>query len=1816
MMHVTEFSSAAYNQIENIHLENAKARVRARYGAAYQTSYYLTEDEIKTVTNLLNRPITFADVNLKRSSHPVAAVLNEFARNQAQHINDGNYLNIGGNPNKDRGVHFCTLLNNCRNHERIYTCTEDNICYDGAENCHFSAPNGVAVSIDALYDTPIKNLITIFNNHNIHMLHAWMFLPLELLDEDLKNFNNPLYNLDYTTIDKRKSTNKDYVTFSFKNDFSFVYKHKLNNWKKYIRTTLIKGPKFNISIEIKRSYGPFCHLTFFRTNFKTPIPRRLPFSDFFANYVKIPNFRMLACNEYHDQYKNIPKIIVPKNVVHSLYSYVTRGPDNSFSYERGATYFHGITSRIVIGNTVYVEELGVVGHDYDDILFSIMCLASLARLRRTKNFGEFVRSIDNDFRSDKRQILMFDLRGLYIQIKNFLFGSLKRGMHFNLPNSSDFMMFDMKIFDSVMANDVVETKYIKLKVKRPKCKVCHHKVCICYRRLIEEVDEESEADSESDSEESTSECEIETDNETAQSEQSVNTYTTVSDHASSLSARLTIKDEDRISIGTQHFRNLDVATNEDAIVDQISNLTICDDPLPSAPPPPTPRNSIASNHAKGSAIQLESLFTMDINENLHLKSPPAKDETIKANNKNATSAITSCNTHGEESDQTFSFEKTKPTTSKSVLQAEQGSKSVLRTQSREIKKRYEPKKLIKHHDIASDIISINSGNKRIKGSIIDKLAALEFIPKHIMETLIGYYMDSKISNDDKMFASIKEFENRLLPKRTSRGFAKFNYMVGKYIKNSSELTALDLSSAPGYCHALSFKKIIAANYTGVGAITPRFNHRFNKVYEYKHLSDLHVAENYDVLLCDIGNEEHDFDDYDIVLKFANTQVCIVKFYLEQYKQVSGFISHFKNVNLIKPAYSFSLNREFYAILRNYSNVKVDHNDYLHACYLAFVLQINTAYEHYLNGKAPRVLTVDVKADKTIKVFDQDNLKCAQRYIKSLCTSMADENTPEELKKILKSIVKNFVEEKIPKSFEVTIINGPPGCAKSTDIIKRFKKNGDLLIVPTNELKNRYIERGIKNVKTMHTALSDQRYYENIYVDEGFMQPVGYYAILKSNNVDANVFLYGDSNQIGLVDFQGTFGSNDSVECSEYNIVESKRCPLDVTNINKRFSFNTSNNKIFSIVKLPYGDFLKNDYLKKIKVITFSQKIKDILARGGYNVKTIHELQGDDVEHLIWYIDVDDKALLANNEKHINVAISRHSNTLFVVGEMPNTLDFDYYDSVFERMAEYHGRPVNSTVVYGDLSLEAIKAVKLSDKIFHDMRDRFDLNRAIEVIGKFVNIYGVASIFKSVNTNVLPEAKQGRAQINPDVVAKPEFIDDTKCLTFYNTARSYNSKDYVGAVKTLIGRYLLKTKNIENELVEPIVKELNTGLNKFLKCEVGSKEMCNILTIEQDEWISHFTDHMKVLSHKNLGAEKLSHEIDELDHKNGLLMIDYFMKKQDKFDVNYEFMLRQKLGQGVNAWSKVLNIVFSAFTRCFSEKFRKLLKSNVVYANGMSDVDIGNEIAKHLHNNKKKVPVQSISDDITEFDTTQSKVTVKFELQFYEMMKMSKFFTDLYTEHRSEWTAIYNMYCKIKGKDKQHSGQPATIDFNTLNCFSVNGVLFDFVNFVVAAAKGDDFYMASDGVEISDYGQAILDDLGFKCKVESTEVAEFIGYIQTEYGMYPDLLRVACKLLNKSILDEKYFEELKLAAHDRLSVIDCPAVQNFGRIALMQFYNSKFAAEKRNVVLNENDVFELESLLFNFKNIEYESLFKCKKLHVYLNPPSTIGGSNIEVKSLF
>jgi len=1910
MLTAKQLSSTKAANVEDIHALAVAERFRIRYDNAYTTFFNLDEEQISLFSNMIGRYVKLGK-RLRTSQHPIASALNEFARTEANNVNKGDFLNIGGNPAKERGVHFCNLVNDCRNEARLHR-NFDACCINGAENCFFKSK--FAVSVDSLYDISFENLYIIFDNHDIEEMHAWMFLPLELIDDDIAKIPNPLFRLKKMDDDGKK------VAFSFVNDFSTVYIHDRLNWSKYLTNTCIIGDKFCIDIEIVKTYGPFCHLIFHRVGTFKPSTRILPFFDFYANFIKIPDYRYLVSHDFNVKFKNLPKIVVPKFVFQKLYSYVTRGPDHSFSYERGATYFHGITSKIIIGNQVYVDDLGLMGHEYDDVLFSVMCLSAQSRLRRTKNFGSFMRAIDNEFKSSGcKKYSFFD--GVKSWFNNVKYGKERRGDIFNESSSNDFMMFDFEFFENKFQNGVIDVRTCCGKVKDS-----FNKRKVLLPIFEDEIENTTKYFEGLDQPEIENSSKIKTPGEIVKASSSklnsdlitVNNISENKDNFDILSLcssidtigpaddllindvnsfvvnanknekenknknlkikERKIKNNSVVSFKSQLNEHVLSQSEFDGVINQrlsvddfslkIKNKKIYN-PYKGPAPKPHVRSDIdlknaliiaddfIDNNSVNSEISTNSVVDRYLSQRdsfINLANVVCENNQNSNQNVEKISVVSYDSNNKNLIDQEVFDEKCRQKIEKQSLIG-----FVDQLPSDELNKIVENKIVLddisfKFKDENKIVVdNVNVSEKIDKELIIEKDCLNDCVIDNVISEKLNCLIKNNVcssdevflyqnlfahfASDDDLYKKVVNFEKKILESaydgKLTRGAAKMKYMLDKYFNNWQKFRTLDVSLAPGYYATLGFEDLFGGYYIGEDYTKAEDNllRKYKKVFKYDDVNNLNFS-NYKCVLIDIGNFEHDAVVYNkILLKLKlENEIVICKFFLEHFDSCLSFCNNFKDVIIIKPAFSFSLNREFYVICKNLK--KSDHTNYVKASIYSIFKCIVRAHQVYSKGIFPEFnLSKPIKTDMKDKILVEQN--DVNSYINDLISSVSlGKNT--EISEFIKNIITILKDVEIDfDHVNVEICNGPPGAAKSVEIVNEVR-NGDIIIVPSRVLKEKYEQKlrfsvKAKKVKTitMHKIFEFMNEkFNTIYIDEASMQTKGYFALIKYFFKDAKIKLYFDSEQIGTVDFNKTLASEDvDFETKyDYNRNTSFRCPLDVSYCYTK-PFSTFNKKIFSIVNMSYTDFLNKPFLKALKFICLTQDTKKRLIEWGHDANTVHEYQGGQDEHVVFYNDINDLILTDRMPRHINVAMSRHSNSLIVVGKNICNYDLCIQGNAMERMMEMNGIPVTSETLYSDFSdgpierFDAIKLCKIDDHVMHDKRDNYDLNRVIDVIGKFINIYGTAGTFKSVRTIDLPTVKQGKAMINPDIVCVPENVEKGTYLTEFNTARNYDSKDFFTATKTLLGRYGLKTHKFTYEEINEGVLNLERGANIWLKYKIDSKEFNSVMYTTQEEWSECFIDYcVKLNKKKNLKPTTFDLDISDLDQKTGLLAIDYFMKKQDKYDSDYEMITKQKLGQGVNSWGKMLNVVYAAYCRLFSRKLRLCMKDNVIFANGLSDVEIGNFIGANIQKNRKEgIRYVYAENDMEEYDTSQNEITIENECRMLKRLGCNDLFVMLYRKHRLEWSTSYAGYCKFIGYAKKHSGEPFTLDFNTWLCMCLNGLMFPLNDFVYAGFKGDDSDIMSDDIKVCERGVKICAELGFKTKLRTGPCSEFIGYIVTPYGFYPDLLRVACKILNKRIgswnhgkddlnnptAGPTYFEELKLAAHDRMQVIDCYEVRDLGRKMYMEYMNTKFKEAGRNEMLNANDVHELENFLFSLKNIEYKNLIKCDKINVFLNNPN-------------
>lgn len=287
-------------------------------------------------------------------------------------------------------------------------------------------------------------------------------------------------------------------------------------------------------------------------------------------------------------------------------------------------------------------------------------------------------------------------------------------------------------------------------------------------------------------------------------------------------------------------------------------------------------------------------------------------------------------------------------------------------------------------------------------------------------------------------------------------------------------------------------------------------------------------------------------------------------------------------------------------------------------------------------------------------------------------------------------------------------------------------------------------------------------------------------------------------------------------------------------------------------------------------------------------------------------------------------------------------------------------------------------------------------------------------------------------------------------------------------------------------------------------------------------------------------------------------IQFFMKKQAKYTGAKDFDIKFKAGQGVSAWSKVYNVFFSAFARYFNDVLPKLVKDNICIATGYSDSKLANffkqysaDIASDFIN---------VDSDFSEFDTSHGPDSIAAEEELYHLFSFNTFVIYAYIAARRKWVQINLMDTSAvtnTGEWYQHSGQPLTLISNTYFNMCVIGYVFVFEFLVYAAFKGDDFTSCCRAFSYTQVpgSKDVLAKLGYSLKVKSGQVAEFISYIITPCGLFPDLIRRTARVVSAIHSNLAEWLETRRNLADCLNVVSDGTSFSVGIQYAVRHYNT-------------------------------------------------------------
>nr|QWC36511.1 polyprotein [Bemisia tabaci bromo-like virus 3] len=246
----------------------------------------------------------------------------------------------------------------------------------------------------------------------------------------------------------------------------------------------------------------------------------------------------------------------------------------------------------------------------------------------------------------------------------------------------------------------------------------------------------------------------------------------------------------------------------------------------------------------------------------------------------------------------------------------------------------------------------------------------------------------------------------------------------------------------------------------------------------------------------------------------------------------------------------------------------------------------------------------------------------------------------------------------------TLVEGVPGCGKTTELISRSDSR-DLILTVTRstaeEIRARLpTDKRSMEVRTLDSyILNSQKNYDVVWLDEALMLHPGEIDFVALLSKASTIYLYGDSHQLGFIPrvsgYHLSYNITTSVSSIELRSL-SYRCPLDVATL---FSpvystkFFSTSPVINSIRILNIANLSAVPSIPDVKYLVFTQEEKQTLAPKYPNVNTIHEVQGQTFSKVFLVRVRATRLALYDSEPHHLVALTRHKISFVYYTTVPD-----------------------------------------------------------------------------------------------------------------------------------------------------------------------------------------------------------------------------------------------------------------------------------------------------------------------------------------------------------------------------------------------------------------------------------------------------------------------------------------------------------------------------------------------------------------------------------
>lgn len=1815
LRNLTTCSKSGVDSINNLRDTVAVQYEKERVESAWTHTYKMTATENEWLQECFPRQYVYPKGAFRDSEHPVLAALNDFANDDAatqvkRCVSHGfRTMTIGDSvARKIDASHNCLLLDSSREDYRIASSSKDTLqphvvlgletrhCVKGAQNCDFKADHAFAVH--SAYDISMRDVAKIFTRHSLRTMTVYMYFTTTLY----KGGHTDPYAFFHVVHDGDRSK---FVM----NDESIMYSHSTKRWKAWHETTAIQCHDFNLIFEVVRTYGPLRVIKIVRTrrNELGCVSRCVPLSRIFPDSVLVPDMYSAIKMNFYVEQKDIKHFVVPQYIVSSVMSYIQRAADEGYKFPEVATYWGGIIRRITIGESTVQKAFVASPQEQYRILISLFLLGALQRTDRTKTISEAFNYI-------KGHLKMSGLCG-FVQTKwqklcNRFADNARHwqaGKDYKLVSDGlgvDSYGFWFSEFQIINILDY-ETDVV-------------HRFDRCFNRVTSGVPPSVQ-------------------NIECVSKATLNH--TLSDPIPDHSPSVSVITSGCPSIDSQPPPERSIPTsvapkkryNFPALIAKAktlvrnsgnrANVSINNgdprfpngipvlDLRPSSnvkpvavTPKPQDRNANASQEDDDDFTGLPELFTISENksarEGTYSQHSAGRDIQASSSDISVMNGDLSFedsvalvyhkgveyilgNTNPKVSPGQQDFPHPLPAgflTGHCAIQAwfeALASKGLLsKSTSPMFILGFAANCLYDHLPNCPELNSAIVDDYILRGVYSGSNVSSICLELLAQATKVNVYIQSSVNNTVYRYGRHDERDNIILHHSGDHfSFRNNGGLITKYVDILERLsphthpTVLDLSAAPGFVskHLLDrgFKVFVAVYKGGLPA-----KKSLKVDFEYSDVSQLFSylkSENrkFDIVINDIGRPVNSEE----VINLANSLVPSVM-------NDGGYLF----------TKTFANPHELWK-MTCWSDVHLSYDSQINTerifrCRYQQGRDVDDFFKYYDTPGWNRKITTHV-------IPCQDNVAFANSFfIGKLGDVDLSRCRPKNIKNGLPSDV-----------FEVDCLSGFASASKTTFAISEFKKA--VFIAPSSNLRDEHVKRGVKSYTPHLFFGSDGRFhnhnkYTHIVVDEAFQMNVAFFSLLAATYPNHRIVCLGDVHQTPPTDFAGTGRIRTLYDFGlRNNILDVYKLPQDITDaVNKTLDFRIRTHS--SVVKSIYhfGGNVKEFIKSKIPVITFNQSTCSRFLDYGLNAHTITTFTGSRAAVVVFYIDsASIQSELLAKSKFVYTALSRATDAIVLMGDIDGLVKrYNIAPTPISRLEDVTGIHISHMI---DLPEEKPLIPTVAPGLHKDVAS---IGVATNILTDIIRpLNDPSGDFISISKTNIPEVESGKLVINPDMMRDYRKNNVVYRLNKIKFAKHQLSNNVMEGIQTLTKRYSRKYLVSDKREMEYTLKELLTGLSMAIygndhsiaKLKRDMRMSPEYLQKRQREYLDKLNLKLK--------DKTVMSEIDQVCRLSDE-QLKFFNKRQSKFDPKVAFDTSDKVGQGVAATSKRINVLFCGWARAVLDRVRELLEKNnrnIVLATHDSDVNMN---ARYIELISKFEKLYDFTcNDFSEWDASFRQAFVKLTSWLLIAAGCPRALVEEYEKFRESWVMQYRTMwgnASLHGEEKQFSGNPFTICENTIGNMALCFTLFEYKGFQFAYFKGDDSAVNCESSKMHSKASRIIQYTGHKLKLHNSPVGEFAGWFMTDKGLFPDVVRYCAKFLDKLYVDQDHFNEVVMSLQERCSAV-VNSEQLFTGAAVCAHYYNELYDER--IKISSQDIQSLFHFMKSSRSIKFTDLVKTEMM---------------------